>query len=241
VPEFENNKPKYKNLVIFLTHNFLPNFLNQLKKIDKNFADLDVIVLFDNESEFTISENYFEYIEIIKINKIKSTYDSKGHTLYLSYFQKHSEKMYEYKYYWIIENDVHINCGIKFFIDKHDKYDYDVLVAERGVRDLNWSWTSTLSGFDKNYNIGVSAVCIRFSDKFLQNLIYNIDKIYYGYLEAIIPHICKKYGFSINTYLPELIGIINVYGGPLIEKIKKDILNNTQLYIENKLYHPIKL
>ena len=82
---------------------------------------------------------------------------------------------------------------------------------------------------------------MRFSKNFLTNLINNIDKTYFGYMEAIIPHICKKYNFDINKFLPELLGIMNTYGGSGIELVKKDIINNTSYIIENKIYHPIKL
>ena len=235
-----------QSLIIFLTHNFLPNFIRQLKIIDKKYDDRDIIILYDNDNEKKLTAEeltkvYFKNIQIIQINKTKSSYDDKGHILYLSYFKKFPSKLLEYKYYWIIENDVHFHCGIDFFINKHEIYNYDVLITENGVRDVNWCHTNSLSGFSHNYNIGVLAVIIRFSCEFLKNLIKNIDKNYYGYIEAIIPHICKKYNFSINTFLPELIGIMNIYGGPLIGKIKDDILNDTNNFIEGKIYHPIKI
>ena len=44
-----------------------------------------------------------------------------------------------------------------------------------------------------------------------------------------------------NTFKPEDIGIVNVYGGPLIDIIIEDIKSGTHKYIEHKIYHPIKL
>ena len=230
-----------QSLIIYLTHNFLPNFINQLKTVDLNYNDKDIIILHDDSKQITISKDYFKNIKIVEIQKTNTSYDKKGHTLYLSYFRKFPKKLLEYNYYWIIENDVHFQCGIDFFINKHKAYDYDVLVAENGLRDKNWYHANSLSGFSNNYNIGVLAVIIRFSSRFLKNLIYHIDKTYFGYIESIIPHICKKYNFSINTFLPELIGVVNVYGGPIIAEIKKDIINDTHFLIENKIYHPIKI
>lgn len=226
-------------LCIFLTHNFTNNFVSQLKKIDRKYNKREIIILYDNDK--LPEKKYFEHIKIIPSKKINTSYDKKGHTLYLSFFKNNYKTISQYKYFWIIENDVHFQCGIDYFMNEHENYNYDVLVAECGLRSFNWWHTNTLNGFEDIYNIGVLGVVMRFSSKFLTNLIDNIDKVYFGYMEAIIPHICKKYKFEINTFLPELIGIMNTYGGPGIELVKKDIRNNTSYIIENKIYHPIKL
>ena len=226
-------------LVIFLTHNFPNNFISQLKKIDRKYNDREIIILYDNDTLPT--KKYFSHIKIIPNKKIKSSYDNKGHTLYLSFFKQNYETISKFKYFWIIENDVHFQCGIDYFIDKHKHYNNDVLVPEYGLRDISWCHTKSLVGFEDINYIGILGVVMRFSKNFLTNLINNIDKTYFGYMEAIIPHICKKYNFDINKFLPELLGIMNTYGGSGIELVKKDIINNTSYIIENKIYHPIKL
>lgn len=232
-----------KNLCCFLTHDFKPLFLKSLNKMDKLFSDLDVIILFDSSAQLTIDINYFKYIKIIPTEKIKTSYDTKGHTLYISYFKKNINILKKYNYVWMIENDVYTSGSFKNFIDKHRHVNCDVLVSEHGARDSDWPWTKKIVGFEKKYNIGILAVCVRFSSRFLINLVINIDKKFVGYVEAIIPHLCKKYNFSINTFLPELIGTMNVYGGPVIEQIKKNIIENSipNLIEDNKIYHPIKL
>ena len=232
-----------KNLCCFLTHDFKPVFLETLKKMDKLFTNLDVIVLFDSSAELKININYFDYIKIIPTNKATTSYDTKGHTLYISYFKKNINILKKYNYIWMIENDVYSSGTFTDFIDKHKHISCDVLVSEHGGRDIEWRWTKKLFGFDKIHNIGVLAVCTRFSSRFLINLVINIDRKFSGYVEAIIPHLCRKYNYSINTFLPEYIGTMNVYGGPVIEQIKKNISENVMPnFIEpNKIYHPIKL
>jgi hypothetical protein len=97
-------------------------------------------------------------------------------------------------------------------------------------------------GFSKNYDMGVLAVIMRFSQRFLLNLIDNLDSNYCGYLEILIPNICKEYSLSINQFLPELCGILTPSNEvPLMRLIKEDIENNTRNYLEDKIYHPVKL
>lgn len=232
-----------RNLCCFLTHDFKPVFLETLKKMDTQNNNLDVIVLFDSSAELKIDINYFKHIKIIPTERTKTSYDKKGHALYISHFRKNINILKKYNYVWMIENDVYTPGCFKDFIDKHRHINCDVLVTEHGVRDNNWPWTKKLIGFNKINNVGILAVCIRFSTRFLVNLVINIDRKFVGYMEAVIPHICNKYNYSINTFLPELVGTMNVYGGPVIEQIVKNINENALPYLieENKIYHPIKL
>ena len=83
---------------------------------------------------------------------------------------------------------------------------------------------------------------MRFSQNFLLKLIDTINKNYFGYLEALLPHICIENNLSIQQFLPEMCGILTTDNSlPLMILIKKDIKENTKKYIENKIYHPIKL
>ena len=232
-----------RTLCCFLTHDFKPVFLETLQKMDTQFTNLDIVVLFDSSSELKLDMNHFKHIKIIPTEKIKSSYDSKGHSLYISYFKKNINILKKYNYVWMIENDVYASGTFKDFIDKHTHINCDVLVSEHGSRDVNWSWTKKLIGFEKIYNIGILAVCTRFSSRFLINLVTNIDRKFAGYVEAIVPHLCKKYNYSINTFLPELMGTMNVYGGPVITQIIKNISEHSKPYLieDDKIYHPIKL
>ena len=129
--------------------------------------------------------------------------------------------------------------SFKKFIDSHAFYKQDVLVPDFGLRELSWDNTSTLKGFDKIEHEGVLAVIVRFSNNFLENLVKNIDNEYFGNFEAVIPHICLKYNFSIATF--NLNGICITERNNIIKLLEEDILKNNKEYIENKIYHPIKL
>ena len=234
------------NLIIFITHNFNKEFLNTLLKLN-NYENIllnyKIIVLFDNKHNYDNNiETKLNNIKIIKINKINISYDYLGHTLYINYFKNNYNEIKKYEYIWIIENDVYYpNCFIKFF-DCYNEYNYDLLVSEYGLRNSSWCWNKSLKGFKNIYNIGVLAVIMRFSQKFLLKLIDTLENIHYGYLEAILPHICIEYNFSIHQFLPEMCGILSVNNNlPLMKLIIKDIQDNTNIYIENKIYHPIKL
>jgi len=231
--------------ILLLTHDFKPEFINTLIKIDTdpNITNYKVVVLFDKNNEYPCElDNKFLNIDIVKINRIDTSYDNLGHSMYINYFKQNYESITNYKYIWIIENDVYFPNSLIAFINSHNSYNYDLLVSEYGTRSINWCWTSSLRGFKHVYNIGVLAVIMRFSPKFLLTLIDNIDKNYFGYLEAIIPHICIENNFSIQQFLPEMCGILTTdHNLPLLNLIRNDIQNNTRFYIENKIYHPIKL
>jgi len=231
--------------IIFLTHNFQKEFLNTLKKIDKDtdVKNFEVIVLFDNNCHYDTNINsMFENIKIVRINKIITTYDYAGHTMYINYFKQNYNTIQNYNHIWIIENDVYFPDSFIKFINKHKVYNYDLLVSEYGTRSLTWGWTPTLRGFTNVYNIGILAVIMRFSRELLYKLIDNIDVNYFGFLEAIVPHICLENKLSIQQFLPEMCGILTVDNNlPLLQLIRDDIENNTKKYVEYKIYHPIKM
>jgi hypothetical protein len=231
------------DLLLFITHNFNAEFLNTLSKVDEYYPNLTVTVLLDIATYLDpLVVNRFKHISIKPTGKINTSYDYSGHTMYINYFKSNRDELNRYRYIWIIENDVYFPLSFKIFIDKYNDYTHDLLVSEYGLRDKGWGWTKTLKGFTKVNNIGVLAVIARFSQRFLRNLIENIDVNYYGYLEAILPHICAEYDFSIQQFLPEMCGVLTTNPGlPLLRLIKEDILNKRRNFIEDKIYHPIKL
>lgn len=233
------------NCIIFLTHNFNQEFINTLLKVDNdpNVNNFEVIVLFDNNCNYDITINSnFKKIKIIKINKINTSYDKLGHSMYINYFRQNYEQINKYNYIWIIENDVYYPNSIIEFINTHNVYNHDLLVPEYGLRNPHWPWTNTLRGFRYKQNIGVLAVMMRFSQNFLKLLIDKIDSKYFGYLEALLPHLCIENNMSIQQFLPETCGILTTDNNlPLLQLIRLDIINNTKIYTENKIYHPIKL
>jgi hypothetical protein len=234
------------NLIIFLTHNFSKEFVNTLEKIDNDVVLIKykTIVLFDKARDYDDSFNHkFKNIEIIKINHIKSSYDnlSGGHTMYINYFKNNYEQIKMYEHVWIIENDVYYPNSFMKFISIHDQYNYDLLVPEYSVRGMGWGWTSTLKGFKNVQRIGVAAFIMRVSQKLLLKIIDTIDNTYFGFLEALLPHICMDNNLSIQQFLPEMCGILMTCGSATLDLIKKDVQENTKKYIENKIYHPIKL
>lgn len=231
-------------LIIFLTHNFNDIFLSSLLKLNNtNTNNYKIIVLFDNKNDYDKQiEDKLNHIDIIKIDRINTTYDKFGHSMYIHYFRKHRDEIKQYEYIWIIENDVYYPNSLIDFVNIHNSYNHDLLVPEFGVRQPRWPWTKSLKGFSKVHNIGVLAVIMRVSQRFLSKLMNTIDRTYFGYLEAVLPHICIENHLSIQQFLPETCGILTTSANdPLLELIKKDIKHNTKHYVENKIYHPIKL
>jgi len=233
-----------KDLVIFLTHDFKPVFLKTLLKMNEDFTDLEVIVLFDGGKTYDTKINdILNHIKIIKMTKVQTSYDWLGHSMYINYFKQSPEKISEYKYIWTIENDVYFPQSMKVFIDKHASQTHDLLTGEYGSRCDKWFFNknNSLRGLE-NKKIGVFAAIIRFSSQMMKMLIENIDKNYYGFLEILLPHACLHHGLTISIFNPELVGILTTVNGiaemiPILD----DIRNCTKNHIKDKIYHPVKL
>jgi hypothetical protein len=83
---------------------------------------------------------------------------------------------------------------------------------------------------------------MRFSQDMLLKLIDTIDVKYFGFLEASLPNICIENNLTIHQFLPEKCGILTTDKNlQLLQMINNDIINNTRKFIEDKIYHPIKL
>ena len=242
---FQTNRKQLKQpkqLVVFLTHKFTDFHIDTLKKMDRHHKQIDVIVLFDNK--FTVPSTVsFKHIPIIPIKKIDTSYDTLGHTLYLHYFKKNSQKLTKYDYIWIIENDVYYPDSFFKFIDIYTKpnYTYDLLVPEYGLREPKWGYLDTLQGFSKKKAIGALCCVCRFSSRFMKYLVQTMDTRYKGYLEAVLPHYCLNTNYTIQTFNSRELGTIGIVPNSITKQIEQDITNGTQEHIENKLYHPIKL
>jgi len=232
-----------KNLILFLTHNFNKIFINTLEKINNIYNDSDVIVLFDNSKTYDETlVQHLNNIKIIKINRIQTSYDKLGHSLYINYFRNNPEILDNYKYFWIIENDVYYPKSFKDFIDQHDMFENDLFVSEYGTRSNKWTRINSLKGFKRIFNIGILAVMMRLSSKLMKLLIITIDKQFKGYLEAILPHLCIEHNMIIQQFMPELCGILTTDNkNAFLKLIEYDILNKQNIFLENKIYHPIKL
>jgi uncharacterized protein YxeA len=220
-----------ENLFIFLTHNFKDTFIDTLQRN----SDSDYIVLFDKNAQKNYKETDFN-VQLTE-RHLDWSYDSMGgHTMYIDYF--HNNDIRNYKYIWIIENDVYFPGTFKELADIHSRYDHDLLVVEYGTRPADWPWQNTLSGFSKVENIGVIGSCMRFSNRLASSLYENRDR---GYFEIFLNHFCIEQGFTIQQFMAEFIGVYFTSPTKLTPLIESDIKNKTTKYVENKLYHPIKI
>lgn len=231
--------------ICFITHTFKEEFIKTLLRIDNDpiVQTYKVIVLFDNAFSYDNSiKKLFKHIQFIPIDKRDTTYDSLGHRLFIQYWTQHKESLIYYSKIWIVENDVYYPNSFLDFVNAHKGFEKDLLVAEYGLRSHSWYHTRSLRGFHKVEPIGVIGICCRFSPRLLQHIIENIDKTYSGYFEALLPHVCHQYQFSLHQFLPELCGVITTDSThPLIPLIENDIRTNSKQYVTNRIYHPIKL
>ena len=221
-----------KNLLLFLTHDFKPVFLETLKRNDKFYKHLEIIVLFDNTKNYDETiDKMLNHIKIIKVDKDKTSYDQMGHAMYITYFKNNRLLINNYDFFWIIENDVYFPEEYDYLIDKHRLFDTDLLVTQNGCRWEFWYHKDEICGFKNKQNIGVYAFIMRFSKKFLTVLIHNVDIKYYGYLEALLPNLCIEENLSISQFMPCLCGLLSTDNeSPFLKLIERDILEGTREY-----------
>jgi hypothetical protein len=223
-----------KELYIFLTHHFEEPFLSFIK----GFPPKNCVILFDSDN---VLPEISLKIPIVKMKRIKTSYDMYGHSMYISFLRFNKQLVDKCDYIWVIENDVYVphkimeNGKFTTFMSVHRKYDYDLMVPEYGVRKPEWRWLRTLKGFNNAQPIGITGVIMRFSKRLMKELL-NIDTSFSGYMEAVLPHLCLDRGFSIQCFLPEYIGKVT---SDRDDVLLRQIMKHPEL-IEEKLYHPFK-
>ena len=123
---------------------------------------------------------------------------------------------------------------------------HDVIVSEYGGRKPKWKWERI--GISNNlkelYDYTAVLACEpRFSSTFMKVIVDKIGIQFDGYLEIIIPLICKKHNLSICQFIPNYIGKCFHKENPFTRDVKEKIIkkNNMVEFFKNKLYHPIKL
>jgi len=242
---------KNNSFVFFLTHNCEPIFCKTLNSffIDDHRKDTTA-VLFDVNSDKDLDIlNSIQNVVIYKAKNIISsinTYDCLGgaHNFVLEYLHFNPEELHKYDYFWIIENDVYFHGNLIDFLKDYDSNHFcDLLVPEFGLRSkTSWVWPKTVQGIPVDEEIGVSAPIMRISSRLAHSLVSGIiNKKICGFFESLLPNLCIYNDYSIRTFKPEDLGVFNTFKTKTISLIEQDILNNSNFYIENKLYHPIKL
>jgi hypothetical protein len=221
-----------QELYVFITHHFEEPFLSFIK----DFPPQQCVILFDYSSSKDIFPNI--EIPIVKIERIPTSYDQFGHSMFISFLRQNPNLVKKYNYIWIIENDVYVPFkinGNKTFMDMHRSYTYDLMVPEYGVRKIDWCWFKTLKGFEEIKPVGITGVIMRMSQRLIKKLLL-IDKDFSGYMEAVLPCLCNKHGFSIQCFLPEYIGKVTT---DREDSLLRQIMKNPELK-EEKIYHPYK-
>lgn len=233
-----------KSLVIFLTHNFKPIFSQTLKNFDTSIDQrIDSIILFDENSSESCEIN----LKNISVKKIKTQilcYDppTRAHNFVIEFLHNNFDMINKYDYFWVIENDVYFHGSLRWFIDLHDEYECDLLVPEFGLRQQNWGWPRLMTGLTDVQQIGVTAVIHRLSKKLVDILVPGIiDGSFSGHVESLLPHLCIEKNLKIQQFIPDYCCSINTYRNKFLDLIEQDIKNGTNHYIEQKMYHPIKL
>ena len=229
-------------MLVILTHHFNDMVVETLERLNESAKDrYDVLVLFDKakyEPHETVER--LRNIRVKPTERVRTSYDHGGHSMYIHHFRAFRSEIEKYDHIWVFENDVYYPGSLTEFSDLYETDDHDLLVPEYGLRCPSWLWTKSLKGFRSVRNVGVLAVAMRLSPRLLARLVDTIDLRVFGYLEAVLPHICLENGFSIQQFMPETCGIVTRSPDPLLELIVLDIRNGTRKYLRKKIYHPVK-
>ena len=249
-----------KTLVTFLTHKASPHFTRLVHSVNPD--KYDVLVLIDS-SKAKHNGNYDGFNSIREVvstctaeRDTSMPYDSLGgHTMYINHFRKHPELLEKYDYIYLFEYDVYFHGGLEKFITAHNDpaYHSDLLVPEYGLRYRGWRWFKSLKGYAHNYNVGCKVYAMRLSKDLFTYILEHLGNRFDGYVEALLPRLCQptvftqqvikgETRFSMNRFRDTTIGTTAISeDSKILKYIKQDILDGTENYIENRLYHPIKL
>ena len=229
-------------LIVLLTHHFGDVVVDTLDKLDAAASDRhEVLVLFDRSKRpAPETSERWRNVNIRPTDRIETSYDHGGHSMYIHHFRTFREEIRKYDYIWIFENDVYYPASLTEFAGMHDAFSHDLLVPEHGLRPGWWCWTQTLRGFRDVRSVGVLAVAMRMSPRLLAEVIDAIDVRIFGYLEAVLPHVCLENDFSIQQFMPQTCGIVTPEPDPLLELIVNDVRGGTRRYLRQKIYHPVK-
>lgn len=230
-----------RQIVFFLTHNFMPIFRRTLLSVDSSLPPVyDAMVLLDDRHE-PPQDLALSRIPIVKCRRHPSAFDPLGqaHNFYLDMIARTPEILETYDRFWILENDVYFHGKMTDFFSAHDPFDTDLLVPEYGQRDPRWCWLRSAKGIDVT-PCGATLVAYRASRRLMRSVVEGHAGGVSAHMEVLLPHLCSKEGMTARQFIPDLVSICNTYGSPLLEFIERDIADGTSKYIQRKLYHPVK-
>jgi len=217
-------------LIIFITHNFKPEFKKLLSRTRSN-QTTDVVILFDDSST-QWEETDFNVVREKK-PETPPVYDSvaKGHELYINYFNNND--ISQYKYVWVAENDVFYPGSLHEITDFHSHIECDLLVPHYKDEDPDWKWFKTLDGFKEVHSKCILGFIMRFSNRLATKLNENKHR---GFFEAFLPNYCIEQNFTICELIRSTMGYMDAVPNEITTNIEQN-----PYIAEKKMYHPVKV
>jgi len=228
------------NAVFFLTHDFKPLFrktLDMASRVNGNGYELSILL--DDRSPIPEEDMG---MKITHCRRHPSAFDPLGqaHNFYIDLISADRSLLDRYEYFWVFENDVYFHGDMVRFIISHDQFDTDLVVPEFGHRHPSWMWLHNCRGVEPR-PCGITAVAYRASSRLMRSIIEILESGVEAHMEVLIPHICMELGYSIRQFIPDMVGICNTFQNPFLSLIEQDIKMQTRSYIQEKLYHPVKM
>lgn len=231
-----------REMAFFLTHDFKPMFRKTLSMVDlKPRQGRRIEVLLDDRFE-PPDDLGLRSIEVVKCRRHPSSFDPLGqaHNFYLERLRENRSILEENDYFWFVENDVYFHGSMSDFFDAHSSFDTDLIVPEFGHRHRGWCWISSAKGMSVD-PIGVTAVAYRASRRLVESVLEKIDDGVQAHMEVMLPNLCRNEGMTVNQFIPDLVSVCNTFSSPFIALVENDLLSGQSNYIQNKLYHPVKI
>lgn len=230
-----------RQMVFFLTHNFRPAFRRTLEAVSRSRLEgYDLEILLDDRFDTPADLDLGRY-RVTKCRRHPSAFDPLGqaHNFYIDRLSSSPSTVDSFEYFWVVENDVYFHGDMLGFFEEHAPFDTDLLVPEFGHRHPKWCWLGSARGL-KPEPCGATAVVYRASRRLMRSLIDSISSGVSAHMEVLLPHLCCSLGMSVRQFIPDLVSICNTYGSPFMGLVERDIKDGTELYIQRKLYHPVK-
>lgn len=228
-------------MVFLLTHDFKPAFRRTIKSLEAHKSgEYETAVLMDDRSTTPIDLS-LSGLRVIPCRRRPTSFDPIGqaHNFYLDLIRSDRSMLEVYSHFWVFENDSYFHGNIVEFMRAHDRFNSDLMVPEFGLRDPSWCWLSSAKGI-KTTPRGVTAVAFRASSRLIKSLLDSVDQGVEAHMEVLLPHLCMNLGYTIDQFIPDMVGVCNTFGNPIMGLIEKDIESGSGTYVQSKLYHPVK-
>lgn len=256
-----DKNPKYKSIVLFLTNKMCcinNQCCHQIENGLNDYIDFKIVFHKNGQNFNLTSEKYYTFTNLDLYNLGFKQIGNKNILPINCHFPilKFYKDFPNYKYYWVIEDDVRFNGDWSVFFNSFKNVESDFLssIVRQWVNDPKWYWWYSLKHRKKNIPLNMRVASFnpiyRISNAALKFIYDALLDGWEGHHEVLLPTLLYHNDYTIND-----IGGYGDYVLPGYEGlfyVSDSIKSNDEITMKyrpvfhvvgksiNKIYHPVK-